>query len=90
MPTEKARLLRFKRFAGWMILYACQQRLMGGFMIHRNTLSLFWFLVFSSSISATLGFARPGRHSAVLVRSESEAAFPIDVPGFLNRGNLLG
>ncbi len=90
MPTEKVSLLRFKRLAGWMILYACQQRLMGGFMIHRNTLLLFWFLVFSSSISATLGFASPGRHSAVLVRSESEAAFPIDVLGFLHRGSLLG
>jgi hypothetical protein len=25
-----------------------------------------------------------------LVRSQSEAAFPIEVPGFLNRGSLLG
>ena len=73
-----------------MILYAGPQRLGVGFMIHRNTLLLFWFLVFSSLISVNLGFASPGRHSAVLVRSESEAAFPIDVPGFLNRGSLLG
>jgi hypothetical protein len=84
MPTEKARLLRFKGLAGWMILYACQQRLGAGLMMRRNTLLLFWFLVFSSLISASLGFASPGRHIAVLVRSESKSAVHIDVPGFLN------
>jgi hypothetical protein len=41
MSAENARLLRFKPLAGWMTLYACQQRFMGGFMIHRNTLLLF-------------------------------------------------
>ena len=73
-----------------MILYAWQQRLSGGLMFHRNTLLLLWFLVVPSLLSAIPGFASPGRHSAVLVRSQSEAAFPIDVPGFLNRGSLLG
>jgi hypothetical protein len=82
MPTEKARLLGFKGLAGWMILYVRQQRLGGGLTIYRNTL-LLWFLVFPSLLS-TLGFASSGRLIGVFIRFQSEAAFHLNVPGFLN------
>jgi hypothetical protein len=68
---------------GWMIFYAAQLRFGGGVMILLNNVLLFWFLVCTVVVSATLRFASPQRYVAIAVLTLSLLLFEIAVPGFL-------
>jgi hypothetical protein len=82
-------LLNSLALGSWMIFYAAQLRFGDGVMIFRNNFLLFWLLVFTVLVSATLRFTSPQRYMAILILVISLVVFHVAVPIFLHAIRLI-